>query len=672
MAGQPFEVPPLGQGFGATVFALVPGGRHLSAPARLAVFVVAVGLAVLLAALWQPWGFILLGALTGVLGAFGVRSVQAGLRPLFDLGRAALPLVFPLLVFVAAGVINESFAIKFVVGLATLSIAWVWLISPDHRALDDLLNTRKTGVKRRRVLRMWLPGLFIGVALLFVVVSVGQFVAGGGDVSNAAFVIGVGFVAAGAVVRLLSYARNTLRTLVALALLVLLWRLAVEIGLFKRTVIGDAGIGGLAIVVGALLGLTALVEIATAIVMSEARTDSRRFKIAIRVETPLIAGPVTDIAALAGTALATLAAICMTFAVYDASVSGGKDESQRGAAPRESTLRTPPAQMSDPELAQTFAPVLAFSAGQRRPVPVDDYIKHASLRDWEGRTTTVNSLTDLNVRCPGIVKAPCYVLSESCAPGQDPADCAALLPDDKNAVYVRVARASAWSTCTREKPCADGSPDPFARAKGRYADQTKILVQYWFFYAYNDWSAPVAVGDLQEIHASDWEAVTVGLSETEPLWVAYSQHCGGSWSDWADVPVALSDPSKLRPLVAVAKGSQANYRLARATRVPNFAECSGIPKDLLRLVSYAANVRDRTDDAETWSPSAGDLRLVTAKTLPMSFPGEWAPFARMQLKNLRTEKRLGNDTPGPATPTYQRLWQTPMQTIFAGRGWKES
>jgi hypothetical protein len=259
-------------------------------------------------------------------------------------------------------------------------------------------------------------------------------------------------------------------------------------------------------------------------------------------------------------------------------------------------------------------------------------------------------------------------MRQGCPSGSDEARCAQDLPDEK-AVYVRVARREQWSRCTRARACADGSPNPFARARGPYTADTRILVQYWFFYPYNEWVAPVTIGDLKEIHAADWEAVTVGLSADRPLWVAYSAHCAGTYADWSQVRVAPSDPARLRPLVAVAVGSQANYRVAKQSRVPNFAECSGITKDRLKLLSYAANIRDRTDDATTWTPGAGDLRLVDATTPPMSFPGTWAPSTRMRLENLHTSIPLGADGPGPASPPLQPLWQRPMNAIFGGGAW---
>ena len=105
--------------------------------------------------------------------------------------------------------------------------------------------------------------------------------------------------------------------------------------------------------------------------------------------------------------------------------------------------------------------------------------------------------------------------------------------------------------------------------------------------------------------------------------------------------------------------------------MPNFAECSGIGEDRLALASYAASIRDRTDDAATWTPDAGDLRLVDAGTRPMSFAGTWAPTTRMTLENLHKSVRLGGDGAGPASPPLQPLWQRPMREIFGGGAWTE-
>jgi hypothetical protein len=492
------------------------------------------------------------------------------------------------------------------------------------------------------------------------------------------FVLAVGSLAAAAVLRLLSYARTVFHAAVSLALLLLLARLAVKVGLLPGGgLLEDMEPSTLAVIAAALLAVTALVEIVTSLLEQPAseltglRSDQlpAGMRAALILDTPVAARWVTDRAGLAGLGLSLLSAVFLLCAVFAASNAGGAEE-DLGQTPRAGQPPTRPATTGDEELAALFSPVLLFTGDQRwTPIAVDEYIRGATVTDWERRTTQVDTVGELDMDCPGVVKSPCYTLAQRCEGEDDDARCAEDLRDDK-AVYVRVARKDDWRGCDRSSPCADGSPNPFAAAQGRYARDTEILVQYWYFYPFNEWVAPVAIGTLKEVHPADWEAVTIGLSRDEPLWVAYSAHCGGTFADWDQVRVARSDPMRLRPLVAVAHGSQANYRVAKESRVPNFAECSGIPKDRLTLVSYAANIRDRTDDSTVWDPSSADLRMVTAATPPMSFPGKWSTYTRMTLENLRKRLRLGKDSSGPQTPSLQRLWQSPMRSIFGGGAWK--
>ncbi len=86
-------------------------------------------------------------------------------------------------------------------------------------------------------------------------------------------------------------------------------------------------------------------------------------------------------------------------------------------------------------------------------------------------------------------------------------------------------------------------------------------LQYWFFYAMNDWRSTFhGVND----HEADWEQMLVYLYETEdgalePRWVAYSSHeyhgddIRRRWDD------SLLDKEGLHPVVFTAAGSHASY-----------------------------------------------------------------------------------------------------------------
>lgn len=86
-------------------------------------------------------------------------------------------------------------------------------------------------------------------------------------------------------------------------------------------------------------------------------------------------------------------------------------------------------------------------------------------------------------------------------------------------------------------------------------------LQYWFFYAFNDWRSSFnGVND----HESDWEMITIyvvedAAGEPRPCWLAYSSH--EFWGD--DLRRRWDDPAIERvgdhPIIYVGAGSHANY-----------------------------------------------------------------------------------------------------------------
>jgi hypothetical protein len=75
-----------------------------------------------------------------------------------------------------------------------------------------------------------------------------------------------------------------------------------------------------------------------------------------------------------------------------------------------------------------------------------------------------------------------------------------------------------------------------------------IVVQYWFFYAFNP-------GTLNQ-HQGDWEMIEIVLDSTEtPQYAVYSQHHAGERADWKDVEKV----DETHPRVYVSLGSHASY-----------------------------------------------------------------------------------------------------------------
>jgi hypothetical protein len=84
----------------------------------------------------------------------------------------------------------------------------------------------------------------------------------------------------------------------------------------------------------------------------------------------------------------------------------------------------------------------------------------------------------------------------------------------------------------------------------------RVALQYWFFYAFNDWN---------NLHEGDWETVQLlfdagdareALAQ-QPVSIGYSQHEGAERADWDDDKLELVDGR--RPVVYPAAGSHANF-----------------------------------------------------------------------------------------------------------------
>jgi hypothetical protein len=82
------------------------------------------------------------------------------------------------------------------------------------------------------------------------------------------------------------------------------------------------------------------------------------------------------------------------------------------------------------------------------------------------------------------------------------------------------------------------------------------VIQYWFFYAYNDFAT--SHGGVND-HEGDWEGIQVFLKGDEPAWAVYSAHGGhGEKARQAWQPQAI-ELEGTHPVVYVAAGSHANY-----------------------------------------------------------------------------------------------------------------
>jgi hypothetical protein len=100
------------------------------------------------------------------------------------------------------------------------------------------------------------------------------------------------------------------------------------------------------------------------------------------------------------------------------------------------------------------------------------------------------------------------------------------------------------------------APTVYAHVVGDPRHPGELALQYWLFYAYNDWN---------NLHEGDWEMIQLLFEaddaaealETEPTRVGYSQHEGAEQADWGEDKLELVDGT--HPVVHPAAGSHANF-----------------------------------------------------------------------------------------------------------------
>jgi hypothetical protein len=616
-------------------------------------------------------GLLALGLLLGVLAASGFALLLAMLRPVGSLLATARPLGVAALLILAAGTIDSPVVLQLLAGMVAMLIGLTLLVRPEWpqfvRALDTAVAPATTPEARRRQ-RRWIGVGVLALVLVLVLALLlppGDSLEARGGLAAYLFALAVVLLGISILLRLLGYARSIVKVPVALLMVLAAVRVAMSAGLLPGD--GFAVTAGLLVALAGVGLLAAVVVDTWSWVQAQRASDRASLERAIKLEQPVIPRVITD----GASALGIIAGLVASVALLGAMVLSANPGAATGAIADSLDAKAPGpppagfASMDDEALGRAYVPLLLFSGSARwSPVSVDDYLARAgssvSVRDWERRSVDPAKLPALD-DCPTIVPVPCFTVSTGCVDGD--AACAQSIsaPADgeqreDGSVYVRVVR--------RGAPRPDRSPNAFDGV-GPYGRSVDTIVQYWFFYPFDDWISPVIAGQLRQYHEADWEAVTIGFSRSAPLFVGFSQHCGGEWYPWQDVRVTQGT----RTVVAVAVGSQANYRFPNPSQAPDWTGCANLPARTTTLVSYASNIRDRTSADWSWSPPAGGFVFVDARRFPMNVVTRWAPYSRTELQTLHKTHPLGGDAPGPATPSVQRLWREPMRTIFGGGTW---
>ena len=185
-------------------------------------------------------------------------------------------------------------------------------------------------------------------------------------------------------------------------------------------------------------------------------------------------------------------------------------------------------------------------------------------------------------------------------------------------------------------------PTVYAHVATDPADPGQLALQYWFFYAFNDFN---------NLHEGDWEMVQLNFDAsnarqalaTKPVEVGYSSHEGAESAPWGDSKLEVVDGT--HPVVYPAAGSHAN-KFTPALYLGSSAE-AGVGCD------------------DTRGPHTELIPVV--KTIPSdpaaalrAFP--WITF----------EGRWGQLQPaffnGPTGPNLKTQWTEPIQW---SKSWRE-
>ena len=168
----------------------------------------------------------------------------------------------------------------------------------------------------------------------------------------------------------------------------------------------------------------------------------------------------------------------------------------------------------------------------------------------------------------------------------------------------------------------------------REAGTSDLVVEYWFFYYFNQFN---------DLHEGDWEGMQVAFDgatpkralETGPYEVALYQHAGGEKASWDDYKV---QKRRTHPIVYPAAGSHATF-YDTAVYLGNGQHGSGVGCD------------DTSEPVRRLTPQS---RLMPSKPAPggryqwLTYRGHWG----------QKEKGLSNN--GPTGPYFKPQWRTPI------------
>jgi len=629
----------------------------------------------------------LLGGLIAIAGVWGLSramgmsawtTAERLLAPPGALGRALLPLLLAITVICAFAFQLLAWPIQLVAGALLAGLCWLFI-----RGGGEFEHERVNSLDLKNALDPRTPFpwqalaapacIAIASGILFLSVSFGNpfgtWTSSAGP-SGLVESLALTLVFVAGSLRVFGYATSWWRAIAATALGAFVIRGLSWAGVFP----GEHTWGR----AGATTGRAALLVVLVLVACFAIETWK------LRNRAPIVPGQAQKLGRASGFWAAVVSAGLLALALIAAAVETtagagalGRDDYgalEPTAAPKIVTARGG----QDRALALTFAPVLHFHHDEEYPpISVDTFLSGSTEAGARPVTSPTGDPLPLSLRtlptvCPDGEHDACGKIScPACVDRRKENQPEGFTP--QGVFYTRVAR-------------REGQPGVF-KGWNPWGEKLRTLIQYWIFYGYDRWETETVVGRLVQEHQGDWEAVSVGLDDRDaPLFVALSAHCGGQVVPWSKITAApgevvdgkltvtpartAPDADVAHPVVAVARGSHANYAVSGGHRPPDWGSCKHLPSRALSALSYASNVRDVTDDSGSgWFAYPLDVRLVNRGSKPirpMSYPGAWGDGETITFGH-RAPTRTGR---GPLSPPLQGAsWRTPVQLYFCGSHW---
>ena len=221
----------------------------------------------------------------------------------------------------------------------------------------------------------------------------------------------------------------------------------------------------------------------------------------------------------------------------------------------------------------------------------------------------------------------------SSGPGSEPAEVSFVLTD-----ALQLPQQVHQAAMERYEPYRDLVVNPPTYYYSYLYNRGYLVIQYWFFYAYNDWGS--GHGGVND-HEGDWEMTALFLRGEDPAYIAYSAHTGSpEWHAWDDTKVQKT--GNTHPLVFVGSGSHANYF------------------DNEGHVHFTFKDFSKGDSEVSIGPGAafpwGQPLDLGQQKWALNFAGGWGAL----VKRFSTET-LAMGTQAPVSPPWQfARWESPV------------